>query len=41
MKIKYSIAALLAVSMLNAADDLGVITVDSTTIDDKFENKKN
>lgn len=34
MKIKYSLAALLAVSMLNAADDLGTISVESSTIDD-------
>ena len=40
MKIKYSLAALLAVSMLNAADDLGTISVESSTIDDKFESKK-
>ena len=40
MKIKYSLAALLAVSMLNAADDLGTISVESSTIDDKFETKK-
>lgn len=40
MKIKYSIAALLAVSMLNATDNLGIISVESSTIDDKFETKQ-
>ncbi|MEA3498489.1 MAG: TonB-dependent receptor plug domain-containing protein, partial [Campylobacterota bacterium] len=37
MKIKYSLAALLVISSLNATDDLGTIGVYSSTIDDKFK----
>jgi iron complex outermembrane receptor protein len=41
-QIKYSVVAALAmVATLNASEDLGLITVESTTIDDKFESKKN
>jgi len=39
MKIKYSLAALLVISSLNATEDLGIISVESSTIDDKFETK--
>lgn len=39
--IKYSIIAVLAIaSTMNAAEDLGIITVESSTIDDKFDAKK-
>jgi iron complex outermembrane receptor protein len=41
-QIKYSVVAALAiVATLNASEDLGLIMVESTTIDDKFESKKN
>lgn len=41
MKVKYSMIALLAIaSSVYAAEDLGTITVDSSTIDDKFDAKK-
>ncbi len=40
-QIKYSVVAALAmVATLNASEDLGLITVESTTIDDKFDAKK-
>ncbi|MFT7824273.1 MAG: hypothetical protein ABXS92_05870 [Sulfurimonas sp.] len=40
-KLKYSaVAALAMVAALNASEDLGVITVESSTIDDKFQAKK-
>lgn len=40
-KIKYSIIAVLAIaSTMHAAEDLGIITVESSTIDDKFDAKK-
>ena len=39
MKIKYSLAALLVISTLNATEDLGTISVESSTIDDKFDAK--
>ena len=40
-KIKYSVVAALAiVATLNASEDLGLIMVESSTIDDKFESKK-
>jgi len=39
--IKYSMMAVLAIaSTINAAEDLGIITVESSTIDDKFDAKK-
>ena len=39
--IKYSMIAVLAIaSTLHATEDLGIITVESTTIDDKFDAKK-
>ena len=39
--IKYSMIAVLAIaSTMNAAEDLGTITVESSTIDDKFDAKK-
>ena len=39
--IKYSMIAVLAIaSTLHAAEDLGIITVESSTIDDKFDAKK-
>ncbi|WP_309496662.1 TonB-dependent receptor [Sulfurovum sp.] len=39
--IKYSIIAVLAIaSSIHAAEDLGTITVESSTIDDKFDAKK-
>jgi iron complex outermembrane receptor protein len=38
---KYSLIAVLAIaSTIHAAEDLGTITVESTTIDDKFDAKK-
>jgi len=41
MKIKYSLITVLAIaSTMNATEDLGVITVESSTIDDKFDAKK-
>ena len=40
MKIKYSLAALLAITTLNAADNLGTISVESTTIDDRYDAKQ-
>ena len=40
MKIKYSLAALLAITTLNAADSLGTISVESTTIDDRYDAKQ-
>ncbi len=40
-QIKYSLAAVLAiVATLNASEDLGLITVESSIIDDKFDTKK-
>ena len=40
-KIRYSLVAALAIAAtLNASEDLGLITVESTTIDDKFDAKK-
>lgn len=40
-QIKYSLAAVLAiVATLNANEDLGLITVESSIIDDKFDAKK-
>ena len=40
-QIKYSVVAALAmVATLNASEDLGLITVESSTIDDKFKSKK-
>lgn len=40
-QIKYSLVAVLAIAAtLNASEDLGLITVESTTIDDKFDAKK-
>ena len=40
-KIKYSLIAVLAIaSTMHAAEDLGIITVESSTIDDKFDAKK-
>jgi len=40
-QIKYSVVAALAiVATLNASEDLGLIMVESSTIDDKFESKK-
>ncbi len=40
-KIKYSMIAVLAIaSTMQAAEDLGIITVESSTIDDKFDAKK-
>ena len=40
-KIKYSLIAVLAIaSTMHAAEDLGTITVESSTIDDKFDAKK-
>jgi len=40
-KIKYSMIAVLAIaSTMHAAEDLGIITVESSTIDDKFDAKK-
>ena len=39
--IKYSLVAVLVIaSTMNAAEDLGIITVESSTIDDKFDAKK-
>ena len=41
MKIQYSIITALAIaSSIHAAEDLGVITVESSTIADRFESKK-
>jgi len=41
-QIKYSVVAALAmVATLNASEDLGLIMVESTTIDDRFESTKN
>jgi iron complex outermembrane receptor protein len=40
-QIRYSLVAALAIAAtLNASEDLGLITVESTTIDDKFDAKK-
>lgn len=40
-QIKYSLVAILAIAAtLNASEDLGLITVESTTIDDRFDAKK-
>ena len=40
-KIKYSLVAALAIAAsLNASEDIGMITVESSTIDDKFDAKK-
>jgi len=40
-KVKYSMIAVLAIaSTMNATEDLGMITVESSTIDDKFDAKK-
>ena len=39
--IKYSMIAVLAIaSTMNAAENMGIITVESSTIDDKFDAKK-
>ena len=41
-QINYSLVAALAiVATLNASEYLGLITVESTTIDDKYESTKN
>lgn len=34
------IASALLITTINAQEDIGVIQVDSTTIDDKFESKR-
>ena len=41
LTIKYSLIAMIALtSSIQAAEDLGTITVESSTIDDKFDAKK-
>jgi len=40
MKIRHSLIAILAISSLQATDNLGMINITSSTIDDKFHAKK-